>query len=178
MAGQDLDEMYPQSCPFCTIARAYPSPPTAPTSSTELSSSPSYPSSSIPQSDSLLQYVPSTVDVEKTSPSCFLVLSSPHVVAFLDILPMTRGHLLVCVRGHREKIEHVDGTEGRELGFWLPILAKAVKTVTGVGDYNIVQNNGMFYPSQFQIFLHIYILLQTFDFSSFSFFMFVNWIMR
>jgi diadenosine tetraphosphate (Ap4A) HIT family hydrolase len=67
---------------------------------------------------------------------------------------MTQGHLLVCVRGHREKIEHVDGTEGRELGFWLPVLAKAVKNVTGVGDYNIVQNNGMFYPSHCPISTH------------------------
>lgn len=27
-------------------------------------------------------------------------------------------------------------------GFWLPLLAKAVVKVTGVTDYNIVQNNG------------------------------------
>jgi hypothetical protein len=30
------------------------------------------------------------------------------------------------------------------LGFWLPILARVVSKVTGVEDYNIVQNNGMF----------------------------------
>lgn len=29
------------------------------------------------------------------------------------------------------------------LGFWLPILARVVKKVTGSTDYNIVQNNGM-----------------------------------
>jgi diadenosine tetraphosphate (Ap4A) HIT family hydrolase len=28
------------------------------------------------------------------------------------------------------------------IGFWLPILARVVKQVTGVSDYNIVQNNG------------------------------------
>ncbi|KAK7535765.1 uncharacterized protein J3D65DRAFT_626193 [Phyllosticta citribraziliensis] len=34
------------------------------------------------------------------------------------------------------------GEEGRDLGFWLPLLAKTVAAVTGVSDYNIVQNNG------------------------------------
>lgn len=50
------------------------------------------------------------------SPSCFLVLSAPSVMAFLDILPMTRGHLLVTVRGHREKIHDLTGGEGGEVG--------------------------------------------------------------
>jgi hypothetical protein len=110
MAGQDLDELYPQSCPFCTIAEAYPPPTTS--SSLSASSSPSSESS---LSD-LARFVPETVDVQKIQPSCFLVLSSPHVMAFLDILPMTLGHLLVCVRGHREKIADVDSEEGREIG--------------------------------------------------------------
>lgn len=30
------------------------------------------------------------------------------------------------------------------VGFWLPVLARMVSKVTGVSDYNIVQNNGMF----------------------------------
>lgn len=29
-------------------------------------------------------------------------------------------------------------------GFWLPILARTVAKVTGVTDYNIVQNNGKY----------------------------------
>lgn len=31
-----------------------------------------------------------------------------------------------------------------DLGYWLPILARVVKKVAGVTDYNIVQNNGMY----------------------------------
>jgi len=90
-----LDEAYPQSCPFCKIAAAYPAPHT--------------PS---PYQDA----IPEDVDVAKVQPSCFLVLSAPDVMAFLDIQPMTRGHLLVCVRGHREKIEHLAGGEAKEVG--------------------------------------------------------------
>ncbi|KAK0647726.1 Hit family protein 1 [Lasiodiplodia hormozganensis] len=55
---------------------------------------------------------------------------------------MTRGHLLVTTREHREKVQDVEGLEGRDVGFWLPLLAKTVSRVTGVTDYNIVQNNG------------------------------------
>jgi diadenosine tetraphosphate (Ap4A) HIT family hydrolase len=40
------------------------------------------------------------------------------VMAFLDILPMTRGHLLVTVRGHREKVQDVRGGEGGEIGMF------------------------------------------------------------
>ena len=65
-------------------------------------------------------------------------------MAFLDILPMTMGHLLVVVRDHRPKVEHMEAEESRDIGFWLPLLAKAVKNVTGTADYNIVQNNGTF----------------------------------
>lgn len=55
---------------------------------------------------------------------------------------MTRGHLLVTTREHRGKVQDVEGLEGRDVGFWLPLLAKVVVKVTGVTDYNIVQNNG------------------------------------
>jgi len=51
--------------------------------------------------------------------------------------------LLVCVRPHREKVAGLGGEEGRDVGFWLPVLAKVVAKVTGTTDYNIVQNNGI-----------------------------------
>lgn len=115
---------------------------------------------------------------------------------------MTSGHLLVCSRGHVEKVQGLSGDEGssvgesfsfsflssdlfkvllgdafvcdssyefllgglerrvccgesgsqgkrladmyHDAGFWLPILARVVSRVTGVTDYNIVQNNGKF----------------------------------
>jgi diadenosine tetraphosphate (Ap4A) HIT family hydrolase len=36
----------------------------------------------------------------------------------------------------------MEAVESREIGFWLPLLARMVSKVTNVTDYNIVQNNG------------------------------------
>jgi hypothetical protein len=97
---------YAESCPFCTIANAYPTATTT--------SSPSA-TQSIEQ---LKSAVPENPEVTTVSPSCFLVLSAPSVMAFLDILPMTRGHLLVTMRSHREKVQDVRGGEGSEIGMF------------------------------------------------------------
>jgi diadenosine tetraphosphate (Ap4A) HIT family hydrolase len=111
-----------ENCPFCNIAAHFPPSP-SPDSNHEL-----------------------------LSPSAFVVLSSPMVVAFLDIMPLSPGHLLVTTRRHHEKISDVTGEEARALGEWLPRLSKALASVTGVWDWNIVQNNGTCatkYPQNF-----------------------------
>ncbi|CAL3963848.1 hypothetical protein PZA11_001348 [Diplocarpon coronariae] len=79
---------------------------------------------------------------ELISPSAFVVLSRPLVMAFLDIMPLSPGHLLVTTRTHREKISDVTDQEARELGLWVSRLSRALARVTGVWDWNIVQNNG------------------------------------
>ncbi|CAO2650441.1 Nn.00g017330.m01.CDS01 [Neocucurbitaria sp. VM-36] len=119
----------PDVCPFCNIAAAFPCPESSLWSS---------------RTEDLGRCVPGEAEAnyEKTSPSSFVVLRSRDVVAFLDILPMTGGHLLVTTRGHKVKVADMGAVESREIGFWLPILARTVANVTGVTDYNIVQNNG------------------------------------
>lgn len=67
----------PDSCPFCTIAKAYPA------SHQPLWNSPK---------EDLEACVPKgEVDAERTHPASFVVLSSRNVIAFLDILPMVGG---------------------------------------------------------------------------------------
>lgn len=56
---------------------------------------------------------------DKTAPASFVVLNAEHVLAFLDILPMTRGHLLVTVREHREKVEDLRGGEAGDIGMFV-----------------------------------------------------------
>ena len=68
---------------------------------------------------------------------------------------MSRGHVLVATRAHREKVSDVSMAEGRALGAWLGVVSRAaVRSVgltggdgegggDGVGDWNIVQNNGI-----------------------------------
>jgi diadenosine tetraphosphate (Ap4A) HIT family hydrolase len=99
-------------CPFCAIGALHP-PSTSPD----------------PNHDLL-------------SPPAFVVLSTRLCLAFLDIMPLAPGHLLVTTRHHREKISEVSEDESRELGLWLPRLSRVLANVTGVHDWNIVQNNG------------------------------------
>ncbi|KAM3071321.1 hypothetical protein ACMFMG_008912 [Clarireedia jacksonii] len=106
------------ACPFCSIASNYP-----------------------PNSDSA-----ALANSELTIPSAFVVLSTPLCMAFLDIMPLSPGHLLLTTRKHNEKLSDVSAEESRELGEWLPRLSRALAKVTGVWDWNIVQNNGSFAP--------------------------------
>ncbi|KAI2611933.1 HIT-like protein [Hypoxylon sp. NC1633] len=109
-----------EPCPFCSICASYPQfPPDNPPP---------------PSSPSL--------DPFKLSPPAFLVLSTPSLVAFLDILPLSRGHLLLCPRAHRPKLTDVTPQEAADLGAYLRVLSAAVVRATGVPDWNVVQNNG------------------------------------
>ncbi|KAI1420502.1 HIT domain-containing protein [Xylaria sp. FL1777] len=108
------------SCPFCNIAQAYPSfPPEQP------------PAPGSPE-----------LDPSKLVPASFVVLSTPMLMAFLDIMPLSHGHLLLCPRSHRPKLSDVSPEEAAELGSYLRILSKALSRTTGVYDWNVVQNNG------------------------------------
>lgn len=66
-------------------------------------------------------------------------------MAFLDILPIAMGHVLVIPREHREKLKDITGSQGAALGAWLPVVSRATMRALGraEGDWNIVQNNGM-----------------------------------
>jgi len=81
--------------------------------------------------------------------SAYPVLATPLIVAFLDIAPLSPGHLLVCPRAHREKGTDLTPTEAAAVGFWLPILSRAVMraVVAGTeGHWNIIQANGKHSP--------------------------------
>jgi diadenosine tetraphosphate (Ap4A) HIT family hydrolase len=110
-------------CPFCNIAKNYgPFSPTQPPA----------------DSDDTLR--PSITSPDQ--PETFMVLSTPVVLAFLDIAPLSRGHLLLCPRRHSEKLTAVSPDEARELGHWLRVVSAALVRATGVSDWNVVQNNG------------------------------------
>ncbi|KAF2145462.1 uncharacterized protein K452DRAFT_200245, partial [Aplosporella prunicola CBS 121167] len=143
----------PHACPFCSIAAAYPYATSDPEAEGDADAdaddedADAGPDADLGSVAPLQRCVPvgAAADPQLVDPSAFVVLAAQRVLAFLDILPMTRGHLLVTTRRHRGKVEELvgQGEEGRDLGFWLPLLAKTVARVTGVTDYNIVQNNGI-----------------------------------
>ena len=85
---QETDLHYPaDACPFCAIAAAYPDP------HSQHHSRPRLWTKKRSQEEELQDAVPEEgeCNVEKTSPSSFLVMRTSDVVAFLDILPMTGG---------------------------------------------------------------------------------------
>jgi hypothetical protein len=61
-------------------------------------------------------------------------------------MPLAPGHLLLSPRAHREKVSEVTDEEAQELGRWLRVLSRVLARVTGVWDWNIVQNNGLCAP--------------------------------
>ncbi|TVY25777.1 putative HIT-like protein, partial [Lachnellula hyalina] len=99
-------------CPFCNIATHYP-PSSTPSSNAEL-----------------------------VSPSAFVVLSTPLCMAFLDIMPLAPGHILVTTRKHYQKLSDVSEEEAAELGVWVRRISRVLMKITGVEDWNVVQNNG------------------------------------
>ena len=119
-------------CPFCNIVQTYkPVLPNDPKGFEDLDSSTST-DSSHPQS----------------SPTAYVLFSTPHALAFLDILPLTRGHVLLIPRRHAAKMGDMRPGEAAELGRILPLVARAVTRAVlpdiqvDNADYNIVQNNG------------------------------------
>lgn len=85
--------------------------------------------------------------------SAYYVLSTPLVVAFLDIAPLTRGHVLICPRAHGAKVTDLSPSDAAAIGFWIPIVSRAVMRALwggeGEGNWNVVQANGLsalFFP--------------------------------
>ena len=99
------------SCPFCVIAAAYP--PAAPTATFNLGPpTPATTTATHPPSHSAANH---PLAPEKTSPPSFVLLSTPDVIAFLDIAPLTRGHVLIATRRHRVKTVDLSTAEGAEV---------------------------------------------------------------
>lgn len=70
------------------------------------------------------------------------VLEEPHVVAFLDIAPLSRGHVLVVPVEEKEFLHQLSPASAEALGRALQRVACAVVEATQTPDYNILQNNG------------------------------------
>ncbi|KAL2267195.1 hypothetical protein VTJ83DRAFT_4472 [Remersonia thermophila] len=109
-------------CPFCHIASTYP---------------PYDPSNPPPSTSPLL-----SSEATFPQPATFMILSTPLLIGFLDIMPLSQGHILLCPRAHRPKLTDVRPAEAAELGRYLRVLSAAVAKATGVPDWNVVQNNG------------------------------------
>jgi histidine triad (HIT) family protein len=73
---------------------------------------------------------------------CHKVYEDDLVLAFLDIFPLSRGHVLLIPKQEVATVGELSDESAAALGRVLPRLCRAVVKVSGSIDYNIVQNNG------------------------------------
>ena len=73
---------------------------------------------------------------------CFKVYEDEHVLAFLDIGPLSEGHTLVIPKEPAVTLDKLSEDSAAAIGRLLPRLCRAVMRATGCASYNILQNNG------------------------------------
>lgn len=73
---------------------------------------------------------------------CHKVYEDAHVLAFLDIAPLSRGHTLVIPKEPAATLDQLSDESAAALGRALPRICRAVIAVTGVTEYNVLENNG------------------------------------
>ncbi|MFW6067914.1 MAG: HIT family protein [Myxococcota bacterium] len=73
---------------------------------------------------------------------CHKVYEDDHVLAFLDIAPLSEGHTLVIPKEPAVTLDALSEEASAAIGRVLPRLCRAVKEATGCEAYNVLQNNG------------------------------------
>jgi histidine triad (HIT) family protein len=73
---------------------------------------------------------------------CWRVYEDEHVLAFLDIGPLSRGHTLVVPKERKAHLHELSDESAAALGRVLPRICRAVVAATGATAYNVLQNNG------------------------------------
>ncbi|MBS0577623.1 MAG: HIT family protein [Proteobacteria bacterium] len=84
---------------------------------------------------------------------CHKVYEDAHVLAFLDINPLSRGHVLVVPKEAAETMDRLSDDSAAAVGRVLPRLCRAVVAVTGCREYNVLENNG---PGAHQAIAHVH----------------------
>src|SRR4051812_32639654 len=87
---------------------------------------------------------------------CHRVYEDEKVLAFLDINPIARGHVLVIPKEAAETLDRLSDDSAAALGRVLPRLCRAVLAATGAHAYNVLQNNGATaHQAVFHVHFHI-----------------------
>jgi histidine triad (HIT) family protein len=87
---------------------------------------------------------------------CHKVYEDEHVLAFLDINPIARGHTLVIPKEPAATVDVLSDDAAAAIGRVLPRIARAVLAATGATQFNILQNNGAdAHQAVFHVHFHI-----------------------
>jgi histidine triad (HIT) family protein len=84
---------------------------------------------------------------------CHRVYEDEHVLAFLDIGPLSEGHTLVIPKERKAFLHELSDESAAAVGRVLPRIARAVLAATGASDYNVLQNNG---SAAHQVVMHVH----------------------
>jgi histidine triad (HIT) family protein len=87
---------------------------------------------------------------------CHRVYEDDQVLAFLDVNPIARGHLLVIPKEPAATLDALSDDAAAAIGRVLPRLARAVLAATGATAFNVLQNNGAAaHQAVFHVHFHI-----------------------
>ena len=87
---------------------------------------------------------------------CHKVYEDEHVLAFLDINPLSPGHTLLIPKEARPFLHQLSDESAAAIGRVLPRLCRAVMKATGATSYNVLQNNGApAHQAVFHVHFHI-----------------------
>ena len=84
---------------------------------------------------------------------CYRLYEDEHVLAFLDIGPLSPGHTLVIPKERAAFLHDLSDEASAAIGRVLPRLARAVMAATGAEHYNVLQNNG---TAAHQVVMHVH----------------------
>jgi histidine triad (HIT) family protein len=73
---------------------------------------------------------------------CHRVYEDDHVLAFLDVNPISRGHTLIIPKEPAETLDQLSDDAAAAIGRVLPRISRAVLAATGATTFNVLQNNG------------------------------------
>lgn len=84
---------------------------------------------------------------------CHKIYEDDHVLAFLDIGPLSDGHTLLIPKEPAAHLHELSDESAAALGRILPRLCRAVLSATGARAYNVLQNNG---AAAHQVVMHVH----------------------
>ena len=84
---------------------------------------------------------------------CHKVYEDEHVLAFLDVGPLSKGHTLVIPKECKAHLHELSDDSSAAIGRVLPRLCRAVMQATGATAYNVLQNNG---SAAHQVVMHVH----------------------
>lgn len=87
---------------------------------------------------------------------CHKIYEDAHVLAFLDIQPLSPGHTLVIPKEEAATVDQLSDDAAAAVGRVLPRISRAVLRATGAQEFNILQNNGAgAHQAVFHVHFHI-----------------------